>query len=140
VSTGAGPSPPTRESWTGERRVTLDLDDCSRLDVLQSWRYVAEAGAHEVEGRVSAGGDGVHIRAWFDAEAVDCSRVERLRLGGGDHVRRVDMDRRHHIKPGQVLFTHKPGGSASPWRSTVERVLADLERRSTRLSTGWRSP
>lgn len=137
---GAGPEPPSRPSWTGERRVTLDLDDATPLDVLRGVAGLRDAGAHEVESRVSASGEGVHVRAWFDADEVDEARVERLRLAHGDHVRRVDMDREHHIKPGQVLFTTKPNGEAGPWREHVEETVNDLLRRSSRYSTGWRSP
>jgi len=137
---GAGPAPPSRPSWTGERRVTLDLDDARPLDLVRAVYGLRDAGAHEVEARVSASGEGAHVRAWFDADEVDEARVERLRLAHGDHVRRTDMDREHHIKPGQVLFTYKGDAEAGPWRHDLDRVVDDLRRRSDRFSTGWASP
>lgn len=132
---------PDRDSWTGERRVTVDLDDSRPFDVCRTWKYLEAAGAHEIEARVSAGGEGFHVRAWFEADDVDKVAVERLRLGAGDHPRRVRMDRKHHVKPGQVLFTRKHDGEAGPWRESPWRAADDLLRRSERFdSTDPRDP
>lgn len=138
--TGAGPTPPEREAHTGERRVTLDLDDAEPLDAVRAERNLTAAGAHEVAVRVSSSGEGFHVRAWFDAEEVDEADVERLRLGNGDHVRRVDMDRRHALKPAQVLFTRKPDGEAGAWHEDPHAAASDLRRRSDRYGLdGWRN-
>jgi len=143
---GAGPEPPSRETWTGERRVTVDLDDARPFEVVRTWHYLAGAGCYDLQARVSASGEGFHVRGWLDAADADEADVERLRLGGGDHVRRVDMDREHHIKPGQVLFTRKGDAEAGPWREEPWRAVDDLFRRSDRADrddprayrvTGW---
>jgi len=123
----------TRPSWTGERRVTCDIDDARRIDVLRAYYGLRSAGAHEVEVRVSASGNGVHIRAWFDDADVTAADVERLRLAHGDHVRRTDMDREHRSKPQQVLFTSKGDRRAGPWRDEPELAIQELERRADHL-------
>jgi len=129
---GYAPDPPARDSWTGERRVTVDLDDAVPFDLYRAWFRLRDAGAYEVEARVSSSGEGFHVRAWFDAEAVDEAAVEDLRYGAGDHPRRVRMDREHHIKPGQVLFTRKGDGEAGPWHSDPWEAADNLRRRSRR--------
>lgn len=135
---GYAPPPPERPSWTGERRVTLDLDDADPLDLARGVYGLLDAGAEEVEARVSAGGEGFHVRAWFDADDLDEAGVETLRYLLGDHPRRTRMDRDHHIKPGQVLFTRKGDREASPWRSDPWRAADDLARRSERYGVeGW---
>lgn len=139
--TGAGPAPPERESYTGERRVTVDLDTARPFDVVRAWTVLESAGAYDLKARVSSGREGFHVRAWFDADDADERSVERLRLAAGDHTRRVDMDRRHTIKPPQVLFE-----GAAPWRSDPWRAADDLMRLSRRHDrddprsprvTGW---
>ena len=132
--TGAGPEISfARESWTGERRVTCDLDDARPLEVVAAVRGLHDAGAHDVESRVSASGNGAHVRAWFDADEVDAEAVETLRLAHGDHPRRTWMDREHTHKPQQVLFSRKPGGDAGPWRRDVWLTVDELQRRADHL-------
>lgn len=136
---GYAPPPPERESWTGERRVTVDLDDARPFDVARAWYCLRDAGAHEIEARVSASGEGFHVRAWFDADDVDGLDVERLRYAVGDHPRRVEMDRAHNVKPGQVLFTRKPSGEAGPWHADPWDAADELLARSGRFGLdAWR--
>lgn len=123
----------TRPSWTGERRVTIDLDDADPCDLYRAVYGLRQAGAHEVEARVSASGDGAHVRAWFDDDAVTADGVETLRLAHGDHPRRTWMDRDHDAKPQQVMFTSKPGGRAGPWRTDPHVVVDELRRRAEHL-------
>lgn len=132
--TGAGPGTSfTRDSWTGERRVTCDLDDANPLDIVRAVHGLRDAGAHDVEARVSASGNGAHVRAWFADDDVSAERVEQLRLAHGDHPRRTMMDRDHTAKPQQVLFTRKPSGDAGPWRRDPWLVVDELRRRSDHL-------
>lgn len=121
------------ESYTGERRVTVDLDDARPFNVVRACRYLTRSGAHEVEARVSAGDEGFHVRAWFDDDDLDAGDVEELRLAAGDHVRRVEMDRAHTIKPGQVLFSRKHDDEAGEWHGDPWRAVDDLFRRSDRF-------
>lgn len=117
--------------------MTLDLDDAVPLDVVQAYYSMEYLGALETEARVSSSGEGIHVRAWFPADMSD-EAVETLRRSFGDHVRRIELDETHHLKPKQMLFTKKPnGGEASPWRTEPSRVVVDLRRRSGRFSTGW---
>lgn len=112
-------------------RVTLDLDDADELDVLRGVHCLRADGAESVDIRVSSGGEGFHVRAWFDG--LSDEGVERLRRMYGDHVRRIDLDATHQIKPDQMLFTRKPNGAeAGPWRNDVEQAIEDFTRRSTR--------
>jgi hypothetical protein len=132
--TGAGPEISfARESWTGERRVTCDLDDARPLEVVAAVCGLRDAGAHDVESRVSASGNGAHVRAWFDADEVDAEAVETLRLAHGDHPRRTWMDREHTHKPQQVLFTSKGDREAGPWRRDVWLTVDELQRRADHL-------
>lgn len=132
MSPGAGPDPPDRDTWTGERRVTLDLDDATPLDLYRAWQTLADAGAYDLRARVSAGGEGFHVRGFVDADAVSESGVEALRHTAGDHPRRIEMDRTHANKPPQVLFSAKPKGKAGLWRETPEQAIRDLRIRSER--------
>lgn len=135
---GAGPDPvPLPESWTGERRVTADLDDARPFDAVRAVYTLRDAGAHEVEARVSSSGEGFHVRAWFDAADLDARDVRTLRRLAGDHAVRIDLDETHSRKPRQVLFTSKGDAEAGAWRSDPWRAVDDLLRRSGRHSTGW---
>ena len=130
--TGAGPAPPTRETVTGDRRVTVDLDDCTRFDLIQSWRRLAECGVYDLRARVSSGGEGAHLRGFIDAEDADEQDVETIRYFAGDHGRRVEMDRTHAHKPPQVLFDSKPGGEAGAWHDNPIDAADALAARSDR--------
>lgn len=139
--TGYAPDPPEREAYTGERRVTLDLDDADPFDLYRAWSTLADAGCYDIEARVSAGGEGFHVRGWLDADDADEAAVETLRYTAGDHPRRVRMDRRHHVKPGQVLFTRKWDGEATPWRSDPWVVADELRQTSDRFGLdAWGGP
>ena len=132
--TGAGPPAEfSRESWTGERRVTVDLDDCRPFDVVRAVYHLRHAGATEVESRVSASGNGAHVRAWFDDDDVTADAVESLRRSAGDHAKRTEMDRQHKAKPQQVLFTSKGDRQAGEWRADPWLVADELIRRSDEL-------
>lgn len=120
----------------GERLVSVDLDDADPFDLWRAWRTLEDAGGEDLEARVSSGGEGLHVRAWFDAEAVDVEDAERLRLSAGDHARRTQMDRTHVLKPSNVLFTRKGDREAGPWRSCPEAATGDLLRRSERFGPG----
>lgn len=115
MSTGAGPSAPCSPAPIGERRITVDLDNARPFDVVRTWYYLDRAGCYDLEARVSSSGEGFHVRGWIEAADADEDTIERLRLGAGDHPRRVRMDREHTIKPAQVLFSRKGDGEASPW-------------------------
>jgi hypothetical protein len=135
---GYAPPPPARETATGEHPVTLDLDDADPLDLFRAVSRLRGAGAYGVEARVSASGEGFHVRGWLDADEADEGTVERLRLAAGDHPRRTRFDREHHIKPQQVLFASKPGGEAGPWHANPFDAAAELRARSDRYGlAGW---
>jgi len=131
---GAGPEASfARESWTGERRVTCDLDDARPCDIYRAVYGLRSAGAYDVEVRVSSSGNGAHVRGWFDADDVDADDVETLRLAHGDHPRRAWMDRTHNVKPHQILFSRKHGGEAGPWRTDPHLAVDELVRRADHL-------
>lgn len=132
----AGPEPPDLPpSYTGERRVTVDLDDARPFDAARAHYRLRDAGAHEIESRVSSGGEGFHVRAWFDADKLDAAAVETLRLLAGDHPRRTMMDRTHADKPQQVLFTRKGDDEAGDWHTDPWDAVDDFLRRSCRFDT-----
>jgi len=120
-----GPSavdPPTERFGNAEYRpVTIDLDDCTPVDVHKAFSALRRAGADGVEGRVSQSGSGAHVRGWVCAEAFSAADVERLRLRARDHSRRTRLDRTHKRKPPQVLFE-----GASEWFSDPEAVCREL--------------
>lgn len=141
--TRTGAAPPTtfrRDSYTGERRVTVDLDEAEPLDATRAFFGLRRAGAHEVEVRVSSSGEGFHVRAWFDADDVTALDVETLRLSAGDHPRRTFMDRDHQLKPQQVLFTRKGDGDAGPWHTDPFDAADELRARSDRFGLSRWSP
>jgi len=124
--TTCGPSavdPPT-ERFDGAqyRPVTIDLDDCSAVDVHTAFSALRAADADGIEGRVSQSGEGAHVRGWVCAEGFSPADVERLRLRAGDHSRRTRLDRTHKRKPPQVLFQ-----GASDWFSDPEAVCRELQ-------------
>lgn len=130
--TGAGPAPPERPTAIGERKITVDLDNADPFDLYRAWSVLADAGAYDIEGRVSASGEGCHVRGWVGADDVDEAGVEALRLSAGDHPRRTQMDREHAAKPPQILFGSKPGGRAGPWHSNPFDAARELRARSHR--------
>jgi hypothetical protein len=118
-------------TYTGERPVTLDVDDATRFDVLRAYYGLRAAGCDDVEVRVSAGGSGVHVRGWV-SDDVDPAGVEAMRLTHGDHARRTFMDRAHALKPQQVCFSRKPDGDAGEWYRDPEPAIRELVKRSER--------
>lgn len=124
------PSGPS-ETFTGERPVTLDVDDATRFDVLRAFHGLRAAGCDDVEVRVSSGGSGVHVRGWV-SDDVDPEVVEVMRLTHGDHARRTYMDRAHALKPQQVCFSRKPDGDAGEWYRDPEPAIRELVKRSER--------
>lgn len=118
-----------------ERRVTVDLDDADPLDLYRAWSVLADAGVEELRARVSAGGEGFHVRGFVTASAAV---VERLRYQAGDHPRRTHMDRTHALKPDNITFSSKGDGEAGPWRETPWLAADDLRERSVRFGPpGW---
>jgi len=115
------------------RRVTADIDDAVPFDVVRGWRVFASEGVREIHGRVSAGGEGVHVRGVVDADAA---AVKEIRYASGDHARRTYMDRTHALKPTNITFTRKPDGEAGPWRADVWAVVDDLTQSSARFGPG----
>jgi hypothetical protein len=115
---------------SGQYRVTLDLDDATPLDAARGYYGLKDAGADDVEIRVSSSGDGFHVRAWFSGPR-DPDVVEDLRFQYGDHAKRVLLDRTHDVKPPQMLFTYKESnaGAAGPWRSDPWRAVDDMRDR-----------
>jgi len=123
------------ENEVRTRCVSIDLDDADQLDIIKAWRALDESGVDGIEGRVSSGGEGAHIRGWIDADA---ETVETIRYMAGDHARRTYMDRTHVLKPTNILFTHKGDQSAGEWRADPWEVADDLRRRSERFGpAGW---
>lgn len=138
----ARPGATEPEAYRGEVRVTADLDDAEPVDLYKAWGRFKEAGAYDIEARTSAGGEGFHLRGWFDSEsmAAEPERLERLRLFSGDHPRRVWFDRTHDSKPAQILFTTKSGGEdqAGPWHGNPFDPADELRSRSERYGlAGW---
>lgn len=124
----------------GQRRVTLDLDDADPIDASRAYHGLMDAGAGDVEIRVSSSGEGFHVRAWFDRGELEDDGVERLRRLFGDDERRIELDRTHNIKPDQMLFTSKPNrdASAGPWHTDPFAAGDELRKRSDRFGySGW---
>jgi len=120
------------DRYDGELRVTADIDDARPFGVIRAWSVFEDAGAYDIQARVSAGGDGFHVRGFMDCDTSDAA-VDVIRREAGDDPRRVDWDATHHSKPTQILFTAKPSGEAEPWRSEPWRAVDDLLRRSSRF-------
>lgn len=135
---GVGHPPPERPVHGDRRLVTVDLDDAVPLDAYRAVATLRDAGAGDVEVRVSSSGEGFHVRGWVDADEFDAEGVERLRLAAGDHPKRTMLDRTHRLKPPQMLFTRKPGREAGPWHDDPAPAAAELRRRSDRYGlAGW---
>lgn len=140
IGPDAAREPRTDAVSGSERAVTVDLDDAEPLDVYRAVSVLRRAGAVDVEARVSAGGEGFHVRGFVDAEAFDGGDVETLRYLAGDHPRRTYMDRTHALKPSNITFGRKDGGEreAGVWRSDAFLAADDLRRRSERFGpSGW---
>lgn len=103
-------------------RLSADLDDPHPVDILQAWRRLSRR-CSGLQGRVSSGGDGVHLRGFgFDGTPREAGDV---RLFAGDHDARVDYDLDYTRKPSQILFTRKGGRSAGPWVDSPGALVDD---------------
>lgn len=101
-------------------RATIDLDDPTPADVIESWLKLSQYGEGRVYGRISSSGEGVHLKVH------NCSPRESLaaRLECGDDLRRLEFDTTTDLKPKQILFSSKPASDgAGEWTTDLTAVI-----------------
>lgn len=104
------------------RRVTADIDNATELEVVTAWQRLSELGM--VKGRVSSGGEGVHLTVFARLSEDSVKVMRRLAY---DDTRRFHFDYTRNRTAKQVLFKHKPGRKAGPWRTELDHLIADLQ-------------
>jgi len=102
-------------------RVTTDLDDPTRFDIVQSWHRL-ENISERIEGRISSSGNGIHMRG-FGVETDD-GLAERYRRICGDDPFRIYLDKKMYWRPSQVLYDEKDGKRSGSWVDTLTELLA----------------
>lgn len=117
----------------GISRVTIDIDSyCPgwRMKAVKAYYNARNAGAVELDVRVSSSGKGIHIVAWFPKLLTD-ERKTTLRETLGDDPNRMRMDA---VRGGvghttQVLWSEKRGETAEKHYEDVWHALETIEER-----------
>lgn len=107
-----------------KKPVTIDMDGPRVAEVIRAVETLKEYGY--VEGRISSGGKGFHLRIRGTVEALESWR---LRVRCGDDIRRLYFDSEYNKKPGQILFSRKGTGKAGVWRSDIQTLFSDYVER-----------
>jgi len=106
-------------------RATLDLDDPAEIDVISAWNRLKNHGDGRVFGRISASGEGIHLKV----HKCDPEQVREIRRRLGDDQKRRDMDAESELKPAQILFSSKPGDkSAGEWTTNLDKLITQYRR------------
>jgi len=111
-------------------RITVDLDEPTKLEIRQSWNRLRNYGDGDVFGRVSSSGMGCHLKVHgFDGDLED---TVLPRLWCGDDTRRAYYDMDWNLKPKQIMFGSKPADNnhAGDWRESLDHLLADYHLRA----------
>lgn len=107
-------------------RATIDLDDPTPADVIESWTILTQYGEGRVYGRVSSSGQGVHLKVH------QCDPRESLaaRVEAGDDLRRLELDLGTDLKPKQIMFSDKPASDgAGEWTRDLSAVIENYRDR-----------
>lgn len=111
---------PDRTTWRATQ-TTIDLDNPTGLRVLMVWHNLQKLGA--IEGRISASGNGVHIRCKTN-RPLTLSEVLLIRQQHADDVQRIHYDTTApESKPLMILFDKKRGMSADDWLTDPIRLI-----------------
>lgn len=105
------------------RTVTVDLDDCTELDVMKAWKELERSGVVDMKGRISSGGNGVHLRGYAN---VSEQRMYEIRACARGDSKRIYWDSQHVYRPAQVMFTEKFGREASEWVYGLAHLLHEI--------------
>ena len=107
----------TKTNW-----ITIDLDKPSRADILRVWYNLRLTKPRILKGRISSGGEGVHIAAMLPHAISEYDMLEARRALGDDPQRIYFDETRPESKPSQILFDTKRGKNAGEWTEDVEHL------------------
>lgn len=115
-------------------RVTVDIDSYHPQFQLRAIRAVynaRDAGAVQVDVRVSSSGRGIHLVMWFDRMLPQAEKM-RLREAWGDDPHRRDMDtvRGDCDHTTNVLWRKKGENTAEVHFEDIWHALETIEKRS----------
>lgn len=103
--------------------VTIDLDMADPLDIYKAWFNLLDLGADSIKGRVSSGGNGVHLKAYgFGTEWPHYKIREMI----GDDPMRIEKDRQKPWRPKGVLFDSKGDNQAGGWVDDPFSLVEEL--------------
>lgn len=105
--------------------VSVDLDEPSIFEVVQSWTRLQELGG-DVKGRVSSSGSGIHLVG--DGIDVNSEKAVEERLYCGDDKYRVHLDVVRDYRPPQTLFDVKQGKRAGEWTRNLDHLIGEYRR------------
>lgn len=103
--------------------ISVDLDSPELSQVVESWERVSMFGGPH--GRVSSGGDGVHIvNKLVLPETVYVN--ESARKFAGDDLFRIKCDKIDVLHSNQVLYDSKTILKAGSWTDNLAKLITEL--------------
>lgn len=109
-----------RQSAMRGTQTTIDLDRPTGLQVLMVWHNMCQIG--RTEGRISASGQGIHIRTTHDP--LSFSEILLIREQHMDDAMRIHYDQTApESKPLQILFDTKRKAHADEWLTDPIRLI-----------------
>lgn len=106
------------------RRITIDLDKPSRLDIYRVWYNALQYRPESIYGRISSGGEGIHLIITLP-QPLPYEEMIAARRHLCDDPARIHYDETRPIgKPSQILFTAKHARRAGEWTDEIERLQA----------------
>lgn len=111
-------------------RITVDLDNPSRFEIVRSWYRISDR-SEKVKGRVSSSGEGIHLIG--EGAEVQSELALKERMVCLDDPSRIEMDQKRPWRPSQVLFDSKTIGgdqelTAGDWVESLEKLLGEYNR------------
>ena len=113
-------SNPNREAYRASQ-ITIDLDNPTGIRILSTWFNMQSIGM--IAGRISASGNGVHIRCTPD-NPVSYADMLLIRQQHADDAQRIYFDTTApESKPLMILFCEKRGKVSDEWLSDPIRLI-----------------
>lgn len=108
--------------------ITADLDKPTRYEITKAWYTIKRyADNPKLQGRVSSGGYGVHIRSHpILPRNVPVAETQRRLVG--DDIKRIEGDVSDKLCHNQVFFDSKGEKTAGQWLDRLNAVIQAYRR------------